>query len=231
MSVSATLTNSVCTGKVIHNRRTNSPHQFRYPVSMTLVELEPLAVDRSRLQNKFLGLNTCMRLNEVRSRVRDELGIAAPERVWLLTQPGIGVRFNPVNFYFCSSGDQLTALVAEVTNTPWGERFCYVFSPEYSAPNTYRGSYRKAFHVSPFLPMDMDYDWTLSITDAHLRITMRSTAFTAVLDLARQPLTTKALLRAGLRRPVQNLTTVAKIYWQAAHLWRKGAQFHAHPNR
>ncbi len=35
---------------------------------------------------------------------------------------------NPVSFYFCydSSGHSVDAVVAEVNNTPWGERHCYV---------------------------------------------------------------------------------------------------------
>lgn len=36
--------------------------------------------------------------------------------------------FNPVSFYYCfePAGGQVEALVAEVTNTPWGERQAYV---------------------------------------------------------------------------------------------------------
>ena len=36
--------------------------------------------------------------------------------------------FNPVSFYYCfaADGERLEAIVAEVTNTPWGERHAYV---------------------------------------------------------------------------------------------------------
>ena len=39
----------------------------------------------------------------------------------------LGYLFNPVGFYFCGE-DPVQAVVAEVTNTPWGERHCYVLS-------------------------------------------------------------------------------------------------------
>ena len=68
--------------------------------------------------------------------------------------------FNPVSFYYCfdAAGAALEAVVAEVTNTPWGERHAYVLRLRGARR---RGARRvaKAFHVSPFMPMDHDYDW------------------------------------------------------------------------
>ena len=39
-----------------------------------------------------------------------------------------GYGFNPVSFYYCfdSGGTAVETIVAEVSNTPWGERHCYV---------------------------------------------------------------------------------------------------------
>ncbi len=46
----------------------------------------------------------------------------------------LGRCFNPVSFYYCfgnsgdDSGERLLAVLAEVTNTPWGERHAYVIA-------------------------------------------------------------------------------------------------------
>ena len=41
-----------------------------------------------------------------------------------------GQCFNPVSFYYCfdAAGERVVAVVAEVTNTPWGERHAYVLA-------------------------------------------------------------------------------------------------------
>ena len=64
-----------------------------------------------------------------------------------------GWLFNPISLYFCTGGDGTTieTLVAEVENTPWHERRSYVVG----APGRHR--FAKTMHVSPFLPMDVDY--------------------------------------------------------------------------
>ena len=48
----------------------------------------------------------------------------------LLTQlRTFGHCFNPVSFYYCfTPQEQLDAVVAEVTSTPWGERHAYVLA-------------------------------------------------------------------------------------------------------
>ena len=63
--------------------------------------------------------------------------------------------FNPVSFYYCfdAAGEQVEAIVAEVTNTPWGERHAYVL-PAPAGARTLRVRFDKAFHVSPFMPME-----------------------------------------------------------------------------
>ena len=69
----------------------------------------------------------------------------------------LGHCFNPVSFYYCFApdGDTLEAIVAEVTNTPWGERHAYVLEAGNRTVNG--GDFDKALHVSPFMPMDQRY--------------------------------------------------------------------------
>jgi hypothetical protein len=74
-----------------------------------------------------------------------------------------GYCFNPVSFYYCYApgSARLEALVAEVSNTPWGERHCYVLDERLAARegSSLRYRFRKQFHVSPFMDMDFGYDW------------------------------------------------------------------------
>lgn len=72
--------------------------------------------------------------------------------VYLLTNPvSVGYHQNPISVYFCYSADmRLQQCIAEVTNTPWGERVTFLFDP--------RGTHTpKSLHVSPM--MDMKNTW------------------------------------------------------------------------
>lgn len=70
----------------------------------------------------------------------------------LLTTPvSAGYTQNPISVYYCKeTGGSLWHCVAEVTNTPWGERVTFLFHSEgQDVP--------KAMHVSPL--MDMKSIW------------------------------------------------------------------------
>ena len=89
----------------------------------------------------------------VRDTVERETGIRPAGPIRLLTNlRSLGLCFNPVSFYYCfdAAGQQLQAVLAEVTNTPWGERQAYVIAGE-------AGRFQKLMHVSPFMPMDQAY--------------------------------------------------------------------------
>ena len=75
-----------------------------------------------------------------------------------------GYSFNPVSFYyvFDATDTRVETIVAEITNTPWKERHAYVLPVAGAARaggRAWRFSFEKQFHVSPFMPMDMRYDW------------------------------------------------------------------------
>ena len=65
----------------------------------------------------------------VRDKVHEATGGRPAGPIRLLTQlRSFGHCFNPVSFYYCfdRADDRVEALVAEVTNTPWGQRHAYV---------------------------------------------------------------------------------------------------------
>lgn len=107
----------------------------------------------------------------------------------------LNIQFNPVSFYYCfDQTENLIAIVAEITNTPWGERHAYVLpvwgntaSNDVSMASIANESsvnckikrdrhhefrFKKQFHVSPFNPMNMDYRWVFSSEDKKLRVHM-----------------------------------------------------------
>ena len=53
--------------------------------------------------------------------------------------------------------------MAEVSNTPWHERHWYVLwqGNRIGEPSQLRFRHPKGFHVSPFMDMDMLYEWHL----------------------------------------------------------------------
>jgi DUF1365 family protein len=152
--------------------------------------------------------------------------------VRVLTQVrAFGYVFNPVSFYYCFDGEALRAVVAEITNTPWGERHRYVLRAEAQGA---KARFAKAFHVSPFLPMQQTYDWSLSAPGERLGVAMRNeedgqTVFQARLALVRRPLSFGQLARIAVALPLMSGRIHAAIYVQALKLWLKKTPFFAHP--
>ncbi len=231
-------------GRVAHRRRTPVEHAFEYPVAMLYFDLAELpralaqhplwSASRpapGRIRRRDLLGNPAVALD---TAVRDEAACQTGRRpegpIRLLTTPRTyGHAFNPVSFYYCFApgGEEVEAVVAEVTNTPWGERHAYVMDPS-------GGGSEKAFHVSPFMDMDHRYRWQLSAPGETLAISIASDragqrVFDAAMRLERAPLDRAALTRVLLRYPAAGLVTLARIYGQALALKRKGAPSFPHP--
>jgi DUF1365 family protein len=176
----------------------------------------------------------------VRSLVRARTGVTPHGPLRLLT--GIrqfGHGFNPVSFFYCyeGSGERVQAVVAEVTNPPWGERHAYVLEPQEgrAAGAALRGRFAKAFHVSPFMGMDHVYDWRITEPSDRLGVHIESRrdgrrAFDATLGLRRAPLTPRTLARLLAAHPLQSATVLARIYWHGLRIWSKGAGYFPNPS-
>ncbi len=154
----------------------------------------------------------------------------------------LGFNFNSVCFYFCYENDNLKYIVSEITNTPWGERHSYLHRCDEgkkdgkSGDNLFQFEFDKAFHVSPFLTMDMHYQWLFKVEDEELRIHMvvnqkrtHYKFFDATFTVDYLPLTKSNMRKLVLTRPLQPLKMVAAIYWQALKLWLKKIPFVPHP--
>ncbi|MCG8463486.1 MAG: DUF1365 domain-containing protein [Xanthomonadales bacterium] len=157
-----------------------------------------------------------------------------------------GLCFNPVSFYLCHNHQhELVAIVAEITNTPWGERHCYAFAaeairkqPRHGNPagqSVYEVVFDKGFHVSPFMPMGLQYRWRFNISDVAVHIFMAlrregNTVFDASLSL-RAPSSQQACSKPHLRFPLMVHRVLFHIYRHAAWLYIKGSRFYPHPKK
>ncbi len=160
---------------------------------------------------------------------------AGPVRL-LTTLRTFGHNFNPVCFYYCFApgGERVEAVVAQVTNTPWGERTptCCARDGEHSVM---RDTMDKAFHVSPFIGMDNHYDWRVTEPDGSCWCTSTSATTTATRSSTPRCRSSAAssrrsrLTRLLLRFPVMSLRVVFLIYWNALRLKLKGAPYFPHP--
>ncbi len=242
-------------GRVRHRRRAPVEHAFSYGMFMLYLDLQELervfagrwlwsahrrALARFRREDHFgdpdLPLDVC-----VRDLVERDTGRRPAGPIRLLTHLRyFGYVFNPVSFYYCfdANGHRVETIVAEVTNTPWGERHCYVLPAAAStAPGSHlRAHPAKVMHVSPFMEMDVAYDWRFSVPAERLGVQMENwrngvKIFDATLDLQRRAIGTGALARALLCYPLMTLQVIAAIHWQALKLWLKGAPVHDHPDK
>jgi len=251
----AGLASALYRGEVRHRRHVPHPHHFRYRLFMLYIDLDE--VDRlfdgrwfwsARRRNlaefrrsDYLGpadrpLKQCV-LDEVEAHCGERP--AGPVR--LLTHLRyFGHCFNPVSFYYCfeADGERLHSIVAEITNTPWQERHRYVLPLETaeSSHEGWRWGFRKAFHVSPFQPMERDYRWRFGLPGERLQVHMDSTGsqqrdFDATLSLHREPITAGSLARCLLRFPAMTLRVVLAIHWQALLIWCKRNPVYDHPRK
>ena len=166
------------TGQVRHRRFSPIPHAFRYRLFMMYVDLAELptlfarrwfwSVGRPNLASfdraDHVGDPSIPLDETIRTLVQERTGRRPAGPIRLLTHfRYFGYVFNPVSFYFChdETGTVVEAIVAEITNTPWGERHCYVLGAgdDRSSGLRRRYSLSKVFHISPFMDMDVTYDW------------------------------------------------------------------------
>jgi len=243
---------AVYDGWVRHRRRTPVEHEFTYRHAMLLLDLDelPEVLDRHPLysaggrapvrfrREDYMG-DPARPLDEcVRDLVEERTGARPRGPVRLLTTlRTFGHSFNPVSFYYCfTPSERVEAVVAQVTNTPWGESHSYVLSRS-GEHAVMKDTMDKVFHVSPFIGMDNRYDWRVTEPNGKLLVHIDErdadgeAVFDATLSLERRELTRGRLTRMLLRFPATSLRVVFLIYWNAVKLKLKGAPYHPHPER
>jgi len=250
------VTSALYTGLIRHRRFAPAENCFSYRIFMTLIDLAELPglFDRFWLWSArrpalgwfrradYHGDAKVPLEQSIRDLVERETGCRPAGPIQLLSHLRLfGHNFNPVSFYYIydASGSNVECIVAEITNTPWDERHAYVLPverSERSGTKVWRWRFEKAFHVSPFMPMDMSYDWRFSAPTDSLQVHMENwregvQVFDATLTLRRKPLTSWNLARALGSFPLVTVKVVSLIYWQALKLWLKRVPLFTHPKK
>jgi DUF1365 family protein len=233
-------------GTVRHRR--SSPHrEFRHRLALAYVDLDEVprllggrlvrrrpGVLRFR-RGDYLGqpdvpLDAC-----VRGRVRAHTGTEPDGPIRVLTHlRSFGHCFNPVTFYYCMShdGESVRAIVAEVTNTPWGERYSYVIT---GGPGPIaRANVAKALYVSPFLGMTHEYRIAATAPGDTLSVHIEShdgglPVFDATLALRRREWTRATAARITARYPCATARVLTLIYGHGLALRLARIPVHRHP--
>jgi len=240
-------------GRVRHRRYAPVAHRLVYPLFMAYIDLDELddvfcgsllwsarrpAVAWLRRAD-YLGDPDVALAEATRLLVSERTGRRPAGAVRLLTHPRtLGFRMNPVSFYYCfDADDDLEALVSEVTNTPWDERHYYVIDRETAAVGrSWSARLAKQFHVSPFLPMEMEYRWRFAPPGRRLGVHIENFGngrklFDATLSLGRRELTPQSLRAVVWRYPAMTLRVFLWIYLDALRLKLKGVPFFPHPRQ
>jgi len=240
-------------GQVRHSRKKPALHQFNYRLFMMYLDLEelPELFDKRRFwsaskpalarfrRSDHLGPSDEPLAESVRKLVEAETGSRPEGPIRLLTNLSyFGYCFNPVSFYYCfaADGETVEYIIAEVNNTPWGERDTYVMSC--AGNNASQSSWRfrpsKKMHVSPFMPMEVEYDWALSKPADRLSVYMATSKngerfFDAAMALNRREINGMSLSGVLLRFPLMTAKIIVAIHWEALRLWLKRCPVYEHP--
>ncbi|MEO7198065.1 MAG: DUF1365 domain-containing protein [Solirubrobacterales bacterium] len=236
-------------GWVAHRRTSPVPHSFRYRIFMPLFDLDelpgllddiPLWSARRRAPARFrrsdyLGSPDASIADSARDLVAERTGRRPQGPVKLLANPRYwGVGLNPVAFYYLyGAGPEagVQAMIAQVTNTPWGEQRSYVLE---AGPEGLAGSFDKRMHVSPFMPMEQRYAWSANEPGERLTVSIQNheageLVFEASVGLERHAITPASMRGLLFRYPPVTIATIARIYMNAVKLKLKGVPYFSHP--
>jgi len=246
-----TFKSSLYIGNVEHRRLSPVENIFNYSVCYYFLDLDEihsifnksflLTYNRlgilSFFRKNYLGNKNVDLKSEVAKVIQEKTNEKFEGKIKLLTNISyLGFCFNPVSFYYCYDfNKKLQYIVSEITNTPWGEKHQNVFKmPMESEKMTIE--FKKDFHVSPFMPMEIDYTWVFHEPKENLFVYMQNRHFgekkiffDTTLKLERKDLSERNMILAFFKFPLITFKTVAAIYYQAAKLYLKRVPFYTHP--
>lgn len=237
-------------GEVIHQRFAPRRHRLRYRMFQMLFYLDDLPSLARRLKlfshngfNVFSfhdadhGDGASGPLRAYVDKVLAKAGLVVNGgRVALLCMPRLfGHVFNPISIYYCFGADKnIEAIIYEVNNT-FGQRHTYLIPVNNNTDRAVKQSCAKEFYVSPFMDMDMNYDFKLSTPGVRIATAVNGSDFAgkplifAAFTGQRREFTDRALLVLLLAYPFLTLGVVVAIHWEALKLFFKGVRLRARP--
>ncbi|MGD2029867.1 MAG: DUF1365 domain-containing protein [Desulfobacterales bacterium] len=243
-------------GAVRHRRFRPRPNMFQYRLFFMYLDLKELPTlfdihplwsyqrfnvayfrRKDHFGDPFAPMDTA-----VRDLVEANVGNRPDGPIRLLTHLRyFGYCFNPASFYYCYDASDLTVetIVVEIHNTPWGEHHCYVLGDthnEHPVDHWRRYRFKKNFHVSPFIDIDIHYDWRFRLPGEIIRVHMidmenDKKLFDASLKLKRRSISHKELTRVLMKYPFMTMKVTSMIYFQALRLLLKKTPFFTHPKK
>jgi DUF1365 family protein len=243
-----TIESSIYVGAVMHRRLRPRRHHFRYRAYWLLLDLDEIETLSKQMicfshnrPNLFSfydsdhgdGTNTPLRV-QIDRQLADAKTDVSGGRVMLLCMPRtLGYCFNPLSIFFCYRKDgSLAAIVYQVHNT-FAERHSYVITVE-GMGNTVHQNCRKRFYVSPFLDMDLRYDFRITGPNDHVAVAIAASGpegpvLSAVMTGICMALTDRNLASVFLQVPAVTFKVIAGIHWEALKLWFKRIGFRRRP--
>ncbi|THV17513.1 DUF1365 domain-containing protein [Rhizobium rhizophilum] len=239
---------AIYAGHVLHARSRPRKHSLRYSVFSLLVDLDE--IDQLNEKLRLFGYNKSAlysvhdadhgngRTGELRSWVEESLAAAGLDgggwKIRMLCYPRIlGYVFNPITVYFCCRPEgQLAGVLYEVCNT-FNERHTYVIPVESEATGILRHRCAKEMYVSPFMPMNCEYNFRISPPAEDVAINIGESdpdgpMLFATFSGKRRPLSDRVLLRMLVAYPLMTMKVMGGIHWEALKLWWKGVPIYRH---
>lgn len=234
---------SLLVGQVGHTRRTPRHHSLRYRMASVLLDIDGPEAPPSRgwvfgfnrpalvsLQTRDYGPGDRPLRDWVETRLR-EAGLGEPVgRIQLLAAPRIfGLAFNPVSVFFAHApSGKLIGLIFEVSNFHNG-RCAYAFpvGAQGEADEAVRFQTSKRFFVSPFNPVDGEYQFRLGRDQDSYRLGIQfiregEVVLSAVHTARMEPLEPAALRHAAGLVATNTARIFFGILWEALRLRLKG---------
>ncbi len=142
----------------------------------------------------------------------------------------LGYVFNPVTVYFCFRADGAPhASVVEVGNT-FRELKPFLVPPAPGGKCDFEARLPKEYYVSPFSPVDLDFDFRFHLPDEKLRIYIdeydkEGKILISTLTGTRREMTFGNLAWFTAKFPFITIKVIFLIHWQALLLWLKKIPF------
>jgi DUF1365 family protein len=247
------VTSAIYTGTLRHRRFKPVNHEFTYPLFMVFLDID--RIPELMQVSGFTGYNqwNWASFDErdhfgdpaqtLRQRLVEDAagaGVVLPGGpIFLLTHLRyLGYSFNPISLFYCyDQAGELQTVLAEVNST-FGETRNYWLSTANQVASQNSRHYRcaKAMHVSPFMPMELDYDFILTAPAdrlvAHMNtLEQGNVNFDATLTLDRQPWSARTLHRALISHPWMTAKVIVAIHWEALRLLLRKVPVFTHPAR
>lgn len=240
---------SLYTCDVMHRRHFPQSYHFDYKVFSLLLDIDKYQQDKSSSILSFNRFNLfsvstkdhgARDGSDWRAWVDNILNLhnlnKANHKIKLLCFPRIlGYAFNPISLWYCFGEDKkLYAIICEVSNT-FGEHHHYVLHNDNQPyEHKVKAHKKKNFHVSPFINMDAEYQFTIDIPDDDLQIIINEYQNSKLMLTATQSgklrkIDTPHLLGLFFRLPFMTFKIMWLIHWQALKIWLRGGVYHKKP--